>query len=1353
MIVAVTFTLLQFNLAAAWEGLSDSVYDDSDEIGETTANPDIETTDHVDTDESEIIDNSSTEETDETAEDSNTEAAGPMNMEIMPLLAAPDLVTQINMAYGLLSAYSPGLTASFSPTDINVINVTGTVTDLKASCNLNIDPNVTVNWDANFSGTLNGAYIINLTGAGTFNLNSDGLISNTGTSGAVNVIGAGATITINGGALSSDTNGTTLNIASNGITANIISGGMVANAGTTSSAVSVVANVTDVKINIDGGRVSSTPGGYAINDGGANKCGNNTEINITGGSTVESGSACAVQSTGSGTVVTVTDSTVTNSAGSNTNSTIYMNGGTGDNVIINGSSTIQTTNPSNTSYVIQTTGNVLVEDNAQVIAIAGRAISLVGMDSTATITGGKVYSNTGIAITTATTTAATVQNAKVVVTGGWVYTNSGAEAIQTTGSNGSVEVSGGWVTATTGLAVKSASAVYISGGFVFAYGAGIGNVVTAPNSNFAGDGVIAAWTNPSLNHTYIQGTADDLVISPADSAHWHNSGTTGGIYYEKNSNIGFFPLADVTVELTDMNVQGLIFDIDSGKFYLGAININSVYNSQPGEWTWDGATGILTLNEFNWATSAPVALTITGGTDINIELVNVNTFVSTGSGINAAGIDSHTANITITGAGTLNASASSGIGINCSGCSLSINSGTVNAAAGGGINCYGITAAVLTISEGDGTLTASGNSRAVNNTSFYLPGGYAYCTGAKTDGSDAGSFNVPGDASYFYNANNCYVKIQARKRHVLTVKGAVAGDYFAGETIEITADAPALGPFTPIGKPYYSYPNEQTAFKLWSGGDGGTFTNINSAATAFKMPDNDANIDVITQTAYRLRVEGGFISWEQNANYQDGYYLADAEIPVRTHSSPVAGYIFKGWTVVIGGGNTLIENPGSIYAVFTMPAQTAQVEAPWVPDNLPDNQYVLTVENGRGNLTNGSLNAVKAGTWANISADAPLPGQEFDCWKITSSDAVAPAYPGMFLHVNDADTQFIMAEGDITITATYRDIDYVLIVEHGTGSGVYTTGTSIGIEADQPPTGQLFDKWVTNSGGAFANDSDTTTTYAMPAENATVTAVYKDIPSGDGGNYIPPSGGGIIDNHVPPATDITSESDDSAQIIPTKEDKEESDVSAFPNAEKHIAYVQGIGNNLFAPDKNMTRAETAQMIYNLLLDKNVETTNRFTDVPDNEWYAKLVNALASLGIVEGFQDDCFYPNANITRAEFAAIIVRFTNAVYDNKNIVRFNDVLATHWAFSYINAATYYGWIKGYGNGLFKPDCNISRAEAVTVMNRVIKRSPDKSYIDSHPELVRFSDVHETYWAYYDIMEAYCSHDYIIHNNSEEWQ
>lgn len=183
----------------------------------------------------------------------------------------------------------------------------------------------------------------------------------------------------------------------------------------------------------------------------------------------------------------------------------------------------------------------------------------------------------------------------------------------------------------------------------------------------------------------------------------------------------------------------------------------------------------------------------------------------------------------------------------------------------------------------------------------------------------------------------------------------------------------------------------------------------------------------------------------------------------------------------------------------------------------------------------------------------------------------------------------------------------------------------------------------------------------------------------------------------------------------------------------------------------MTRAQAAQMFYNLLLNKDVPVTVNFSDVPDDSWYATAVNTLASLGIVNGIGNNQFAPDQLITRAQFTVIAMRFTNGTTNGEN--NFSDVHANDWFYDQVVGSIQYGWINGYSDGTFRPNQTITRAEVTTIVNRMLDRSADEDYVDRHEADLRlFPDVSKDYWAYYEIVEATNAHNYEKNGGTENW-
>ena len=207
------------------------------------------------------------------------------------------------------------------------------------------------------------------------------------------------------------------------------------------------------------------------------------------------------------------------------------------------------------------------------------------------------------------------------------------------------------------------------------------------------------------------------------------------------------------------------------------------------------------------------------------------------------------------------------------------------------------------------------------------------------------------------------------------------------------------------------------------------------------------------------------------------------------------------------------------------------------------------------------------------------------------------------------------------------------------------------------------------------------------------------------------------------------------------------------NRTDHLAFLSGYANGTFEPDRNMTRAEVTTMFARLLTEKMAADqtySNTFSDVAKSHWAANYIGYMQQFGIITGYADGSFRPDASVTRAEFAAIASRFERLTEGTKS---FSDVPSSHWAAKYINFAATRGWVNGYADGTFRPNNSITRAEVAAVTCRLLERNADQSYIRSHlSELRAFTDVSESHWAYWYTMEAANGHDYPKSGSSETW-
>jgi len=247
----------------------------------------------------------------------------------------------------------------------------------------------------------------------------------------------------------------------------------------------------------------------------------------------------------------------------------------------------------------------------------------------------------------------------------------------------------------------------------------------------------------------------------------------------------------------------------------------------------------------------------------------------------------------------------------------------------------------------------------------------------------------------------------------------------------------------------------------------------------------------------------------------------------------------------------------------------------------------------------------------------------------------------------------------------------------------------------------------------------------------------------------------VVDTSISPVyfenTIDTGKDDYYPIIIPTIINKD----TGMLNKTDHFAYVIGYPDGTVHPNGQITRAEVATIFFRLLRDEVRDgaftTSNTYSDVAYGKWYNNPISTMSALGIITGYPDGTFKPNKPITRAEFAAIAARFDET--QSGKSATFSDVIG-HWAAKEIGIAYYNDWIKGYPDGTFKPDQNITRAEAMTLINRVLERKPE-SPADLLTNMNKWTDNMDTSkWYYLDVQEATNSHGYTRKTfNYELWR
>ena len=219
----------------------------------------------------------------------------------------------------------------------------------------------------------------------------------------------------------------------------------------------------------------------------------------------------------------------------------------------------------------------------------------------------------------------------------------------------------------------------------------------------------------------------------------------------------------------------------------------------------------------------------------------------------------------------------------------------------------------------------------------------------------------------------------------------------------------------------------------------------------------------------------------------------------------------------------------------------------------------------------------------------------------------------------------------------------------------------------------------------------------------------------------------------------------SAPVVPNPNpggSKEPSDL----NITDHFAYVIGYPDGTVRPDGNVTRAEVATIFFRMLKDdareKYWKTDNRYSDVKSTDWYNNAISTLSNMGIIDGYPDGTFRPNAGITRAEFAKIAVSFFKDNVRETIGDRFSDIHGK-WYTEYVNLANELAIVNGYPDGTFRPDNKIIRAESMTIVNKTLRRTPCKEGLLPVSVMITWPDNAASAWYYEAVQEATNSHEY----------
>lgn len=353
-------------------------------------------------------------------------------------------------------------------------------------------------------------------------------------------------------------------------------------------------------------------------------------------------------------------------------------------------------------------------------------------------------------------------------------------------------------------------------------------------------------------------------------------------------------------------------------------------------------------------------------------------------------------------------------------------------------------------------------------------------------------------------------------------------------------------------------------------------------------------------------------------------------------------------------------------------------------------------------------------------------GYRFVGWATESTDKVKygdqesikldEEFPNL-TNDNDVVTLYAVWE-EQSVTLSYEPNDTELgSVSSASETVDAVTGTAKGSIA-QPKSGARFDGWYSADGTQLSTEL----------------------------TFVPTKADGAVWQGTTYYARFSAQRRPSTPSTPAKPDETKPMLAPIPemlNGEDHYAYLLGYEDGTVHPNGSISRAEVATVLFRLLKDdvrmQNLTKDNAYSDVPDTAWYAAAVSTLSKMGVISGYPDGTFRPNAPITRAEFAAMIARFDETAKSADT--PFTDI-SGHWAENAIGKAYGNGWIKGSSKTVFCPESNLTRAETATLLNRVLHRLPEKES-DLLANQIAWPDNPETFWGYLAIQEATNSHEY----------
>ena len=1062
------------------------------------------------------------------------------------------------------------------------------------------------------------------------------------------------------------------------------------------------------------------------------------------------------------------------------------------------------------SYGIYTWGNVIIT-GGDVTATGGAAeFQSHGIYArlNATISGGAVKA-TGGAVTSSEEDGGDASSGihadVVTISGGEVTAKGGA--VTSSGNNttscgiygssfyGGVIISGGAVTATGTTANAESYGIYtpnsdieISGGTVTATGdtGALGRAIYLDPEGNASIQSIQVKTGQDAN------SAKEIIGSPFVLSRGITDLVSGAKYFHSESQalVGDIFVGGVGITGSEGNPAYAKTGAD------GAVTTEGA-NANDYSIKWDGAT--LTLNNAAITQGAlgGAAIWYYRDSDLNIALVGPNTVTGpSGSGSGASyGIlawgPNERIDLTISGSGSLAVTGGGTVSGSFGICTdnLIVQSGTVNATGGDGAeDSYGISAYDVTISGGD--VTATGGDSEEDNYGIY-----AYNDVTITNGDVTATSGDSGDYSCGIYADYGNIDVSGGtviaqggdsvdnsdgicvSKDGITISGGevtTTGGDTNGRSCGIDADSITIngGVFTATGGT-----GTEGSYGIYTGAltvTGGTITAIGNTSGVYGSSE-DCKVTIAPQTDQQIAVLLGE-SETAAADIVGSPFASEAEITSQVNNSgkyfhsevvgitppepeeftitfdaaggttpasqttvdgkltslPTStrdGYDFLGWYTA---GGDRVTTDTVFTADTTLYARWAEQAGPGDDDKPP---YIPPQPTGP--------NTGNSEGWDDIQEEI---GQAQPGDTITidmNGETEVPAE--MFEEVAGKDvTVELDLGGGITWTVNGQDVptdtslsDLDLGVDLGTN----------GISADviNTVTGAYGTVQMTLAhDGAFG--FTLTLTAPLGRENAGYWAnLY---------HYDEEAEALTFETSAQIADDgsVALRMSHASQYAIVIDDKNHGENAGQPtlNTQDHNAYLLGYEDGTVRPEGSITRAEVATIFFRLLTDESRDKfwsqTNDYTDVPADAWYNNAVSTLSNAGILDGYEDGTFRPDGNITRAEFATITARFLEASYDGGN--RFPDIDG-HWAAEYINEAANAGIVDGYEDGTFRPQQNITRAEAVTMVNRTVDRHPDADHLLDN--MVTWPDNPESAWYYAQIQEATNAHAYTMHTDQED--